>query len=558
LGRFKIDGHDLQNMLINAANNLQDNKEYVNALNVFPVPDGDTGTNMSMTFKSAVAEIESINNKSIAEVAKRVSRGALMGARGNSGVILSQIFRGISKGLEGKDEADAVTLANSIKEGANFAYKAVMRPTEGTILTIIRAAGDSAINSNESDIIKLLEKVCAHSEKVLEKTPDMLPALKEAKVVDAGGMGLLIILKGMYSALKENIKSTIKEEKQNIITNTSHVSAGANMKVEDIEFGYCTEFFVKTNEAADKVQDLKMILDPVGDSMIVVGLEDIIKVHIHTNDPGWVLSEAVKLGELSKIKIDNMREQHRQILELEYASTQIETDKEEHIIEQASNEEKKYAFIAVSMGNGLKHIFEDLGVDAVIEGGQTMNPSTQDILDQIHKINAKNIFVLPNNKNIIMAAEQAAELAEKNVVVIPTKTIPQGVTAITVFNADDNFEANVEQMKEAILNVSSGSVTYAVRDTEIDGKIIKEGNILGLVESKISEVGKDIYEVCNNIITKMIKEDESELITIFYGKDCDEDKVEEFVGHLEVKYPDIDIQYYSGDQPLYYFIVSVE
>lgn len=555
--RFKIDGHDLQSMLINAANSLQDNKEYVNSLNVFPVPDGDTGTNMSMTFKSAVSEIENIQNKSISEIAKRVSKGALMGARGNSGVILSQIFRGIAKGLEGLDEADAYALANSIKEGANYAYKAVMRPTEGTILTIIKAAGESAINSSESDIIKLLENVCNHSEKVLNKTPDMLPALKAAKVVDAGGMGLLIIFKGMHSALKNNIKAKVKEEEEEV-TSTGHASAQASMNVEDIEFGYCTEFFVKTMEAADKSQDLKMILEPMGDSMIVVGLDDIIKVHIHTNDPGLVLSEAVKLGELSKIKIDNMREQHRQILELEYASTQVENDKDDHVVEQASIEEKEYAFIAVSMGSGLKHIFEELGVDSVIEGGQTMNPSTQDILDQIHKINAKNIFVLPNNKNIIMAAEQAADLAEKNVVVIPTKAIPQGVTAITVFNEEDAIDENIEKMKEAIANVSTGSVTYAVRDTEMEGKIIKEGNILGLVENKITEVGKDIYDVCNNIINNMVKKGETELITIFYGKDCDADKVEEFVGDLEDKYPNIDIQYYSGEQPLYYFIVSVE
>ena len=555
--RFKIDGHDLQSMLINAANSLQDNKEYVNSLNVFPVPDGDTGTNMSMTFKSAVSEIENIQNKSISEIAKRVSKGALMGARGNSGVILSQIFRGIAKGLEGLDEADAYALANSIKEGANYAYKAVMRPTEGTILTIIKAAGESAINSTESDIIKLLEHICVYSEKVLNKTPDMLPALKAAKVVDAGGMGLLIIFKGMHSALKNNIKAKVKEEEEEV-TSTGHASAQASMNVEDIEFGYCTEFFVKTMEAADKSQDLKMILEPMGDSMIVVGLDDIIKVHIHTNDPGLVLSEAVKLGELSKIKIDNMREQHRQILELEYASTQVENDKDDHVVEQASIEEKEYAFIAVSMGSGLKHIFEELGVDSVIEGGQTMNPSTQDILDQIHKINAKNIFVLPNNKNIIMAAEQAADLAEKNVVVIPTKAIPQGVTAITVFNEEDTIDENIEKMKEAIANVSTGSVTYAVRDTEMEGKIIKEGNILGLVENKITEVGKDIYDVCNNIINNMVKKGETELITIFYGKDCDADKVEEFVGDLEDKYPNIDIQYYSGEQPLYYFIVSVE
>ncbi|MEA4827743.1 MAG: DAK2 domain-containing protein [Clostridium sp.] len=550
--RFKIDGHDLRNMVINAANTLQENKDFVNSLNVFPVPDGDTGTNMSMTFKSAVSEIENLESKSISEVAKRISKGALMGARGNSGVILSQIFRGIAKGLEDKDEVDAATLANSLKEGSNFAYKAVMRPTEGTILTIIRAAGESAVNAKESDIVKLLKKVCDYTQVILDKTPDMLPALKEAKVVDAGGMGLLIILKGMYSALKDNIEAKVEEEKQSYVK--QNTTPQSNINAKDIKYGYCTEFFVMTENASDKSQELKKILEPVGDSMVVVGLDDIIKIHIHTNDPGWVLSQALKLGELSKIKIDNMREQHRQILELEYAPTELESDANNN---GEAEEERDYSFISVTMGEGLKHIFQDLGVDSVIEGGQTMNPSTQDILERINKINAKNIFVLPNNKNIIMAAEQAAELSEKNVIVLPTKTIPQGITAVTMFNSDSTLEENIEQMKEAIANVSTGSVTYAVRDTEMEGKTIKEGNILGLIEGKINEVGKDIYEVCTNIISNMVNE-ESELITIFYGKDCDEDKVNEFVSKLEEIYPDIDIQSYSGEQPLYYFIVSVE
>lgn len=545
--RFKIDGLDLRNMVINASNNLQKKKEFVNSLNVFPVPDGDTGTNMSMTFKSAVLEIEDVENNSIYEIAKRISRGALMGARGNSGVILSQIFRGIAKGLEGKEKVDALNFARSIAEGAKYAYKAVMRPTEGTILTIIRVAGESAVESKEKDIVKLLEKVCMHSESVLNKTPDMLPALKEAKVVDAGGMGLLIIFQGMYNALKENIKAKINDIEET--HEKSNVLAQASVKTEDIKYGYCTEFLIRTEDASKKVDEFKKVLKPVGDSTIVVGIDDIIKTHIHTNDPGWVLSEALKLGELSKIKIDNMKEEHRQILELEYASTE---DTENKVVE-----EKEYAFISVTMGNGLKCIFEDLGVDFVIEGGQTMNPSTQDIVECINKINAKNIIILPNNGNIIMAAQQASKLSEKNIIVIPTKTIPQGITAITLFNADSQIQENIDVMNEAILNVSTASVTYAVRDTEIDGNAIKEGNILGLIENKINEVGKDIYEVCDKVIDDMVNED-SELITIFYGKDCDKEKVEEFASKLENKYPDIDIQSYSGEQPLYYFIASVE
>jgi len=555
LERFKINGHDLRNMVINAANSLYGKKEYVNSLNVFPVPDGDTGTNMSMTFKSAVAEIENLETTSISEVAKRVSRGALMGARGNSGVILSQIFRGLAKGMEGYEEIDAISLANCIKEGANFAYKAVMRPTEGTILTIIRAAGESALDANENDIVGLLKKVCEYSEVVLNKTPDMLPALKEAQVVDAGGMGLLIIFKGMYEALKDGIQPDIKgdmdtEEESNFLQK-------ANIKLEDIKFGYCTEFFVITSNAADNATTLKDQLEPLGDSMIVVGLDEIIKVHIHTNDPGNVLSKAIKFGELSKVKIDNMREQHRQILELEYASTKTEDTSPISNTSVIKDEEKKFAFISVAMGKGIKHIFEELGVDYVIEGGQTMNPSTQDIIEHINKSNAKNIFILPNNKNIIMAAEQAAEFSEKNVIVLPTKTIPQGVTALTVFNGEMSLEENIQEMKEAIEKVNTGSITYAVRDTEMDGKVIKEGNILGLIEGKIAEVGKDIYEVCKNVIDKMVNE-ESELITIFYGKDCDEEKVEEFINIIEKQYEDLDVHCYSGEQPLYYFIVAIE
>lgn len=552
--RFKIDGYDLRNMMINASNNLEDKKEFVNSLNVFPVPDGDTGTNMSMTFRSAVAEAEKLDNNSISEVARKIARGALMGARGNSGVILSQIFRGIAKGLEGKYEVDAVTFANSIQEGSKYAYKAVMRPTEGTILTIIRAAAESAANANESDIVRMLDKVCKFSKSVLDKTPDMLPALKEAKVVDAGGMGLLIVLEGMYEALNKNIQAKIEDVKVTSDKDNISKPAQSSIQAEDIKFGYCTEFFVHTNDAAEKSLDLKRTFEPIGDSMIVIGVDDVIKVHIHTNDPGFVLSEAVKLGELSKIKIDNMREEHRKILELEYATTEEEVDSKGN---NKIIEETEYGFVSVTIGNGLKNIFKDLGVDWVIEGGQTMNPSTQDIIECINKINAKNIFVLPNNKNIIMAAEQAAKISEKNIIVIPTKTIPQGITAVTAFNPDSAIKENIDAMNLVIESVCTGSVTYAVRDTEMDGKVIKEGNILGLVEGKISEVGKDIFEVCDTVVSNMIT-DESELVTIFYGKDCNQEKVEEFIIKLEERYPEIDIQCYSGEQPLYYFIMSVE
>ncbi|KZL94441.1 DAK2 domain-containing protein [Clostridium magnum] len=551
---LNIDGQSFYNMIVNASNKLEEQKEYVNALNVFPVPDGDTGTNMSMTFRTAVSELQNINDMSLSEVSRKLAKGALMGARGNSGVILSQIFRGIAKGLEGKNEANALEFANSLMEGSKSAYKAVMRPTEGTILTIVRAAGESAIKSNQSDVTELLGEVCEYSKLILDKTPEMLPVLKKAKVVDAGGMGLLIILQGMYEALQQGMELVeVKEIKE-----TSMESAAKNLGEQNIKFGYCTEFFIRSNNS--DINKFKNNIETMGDSMVVVSDDDIIKVHIHTNDPGWVLSQAIKLGELSKIKIDNMREQHRHVLSIEdnsYSGEKAAASENEETPSKTEVELKKYAFISVAMGEGIKNIFEDLGVDFIIEGGQTMNPSTQDILECINNINAENILILPNNKNIIMAANQAAELSDKSVKVVATKTIPQGITAVTVFNPDGDLDANIKAMEEAINSVTSGSVTYAVRDTEMDGKIIKEGNILGLVEGKIQEVGENMFVVCQDIIEHMVNE-ESELITILYGKDCEEERVKEFVANLEDKYSNLDIQSYNGQQPLYYFIVSVE
>ena len=538
----KIDGHDFYNMVVNGCNKLEEQKEYVNSLNVFPVPDGDTGTNMSMTFKAAVKEIENFNSNSIGDISKVLAKGALMGARGNSGVILSQILRGIAHGLEGKSVAYSYDIANSFVEGSKSAYKAVMRPTEGTILTVIRAAGESAVKSEQEDVTELMREICEHSEIMLNKTPEMLPVLKSAKVVDAGGMGLYILIKGMYDALRDNLECQIS----NVDIETKNLATIASLGEQDIKFGYCTEFFVKAKDSY--VEKLKNEIGSYGDCMLVVGSDDIIKVHIHTNDPGYILSQAIKLGELSKIKIDNMREQHRTLI-----------FDEESIMKNEENDEeaKEFAFIAVAMGEGIKNIFYDLGADKVIEGGQTMNPSTQDILQCISEINADNIFILPNNKNIIMAATQAAELSDKNVIVIATKTIPQGITSITTFNPEYSLEENINEMNEAINNVATCTVTYAVRNTEMEGMQIKEGNILGLLNEKINEVGTDIYETCDKLISNVVNED-SGLITLFYGKDCEEEKVEQFVESLENKYPDLDIQSYNGKQSLYYFIVSVE
>ena len=543
----KINGRQFYNMIVNASNKLDEQKDFVNSLNVFPVPDGDTGTNMSMTFKSAAKEIENMSSATIGEISKKLAKGALMGARGNSGVILSQILRGLSKGLADKVEVDAKEFSEALMEGSKSAYKAVMRPTEGTILTIIRSAAEAAVSSNKTDIVELLDEVCVKSQEMLNKTPDMLPVLKSAKVVDSGGMGLLIILKGLHEALRDNIEASIIE----YAAPKEGVSAANNLEEHEITFGYCTEFIVLGDVSGS--ESLRSDIANLGDSMIVVGYEDVIKVHIHTDDPGKVLSHALKYGELSKIKIDNMREEHRSLL--------VE-NKENGYVEEAtsleSEEAKKYAFVSVAMGEGIENIFKDLGVDHIIEGGQTMNPSTEDIIKAVELINAENIFVLPNNKNIIMAANQVVDLVEnKNVVVIPTTSIPQGITCVTMFNPEADVEENEEVMKECIETVKTGSITYAVRDTEMDGLKIKEGNILGLVEGKIKEVGEEVYSTTEKILEAMVDED-SELVTIFYGSDVEKEKAEEFAEKHEEKYEDLDIQCYSGKQPLYYFILSVE
>ena len=542
----RINGHDFYNMVVNASNRLLEESDFVNALNVFPVPDGDTGTNMSMTFKAAVKEIENLNSESIGETSKKLAKGALMGARGNSGVILSQILRGISKGLEGKISVDSVEFANAFVEGSKAAYKAVMKPTEGTILSVIRAASEAAVKSKKTDIVELLGEIVVESKVMLDKTPDLLPALKKAKVVDSGGMGLYIILQGMYDALKDGIKAEIKD----ISAKASTGASAQAIEDIDIKFGYCTEFIILGD--ASKAKAFQDEIEPLGDSMIVVGYDDVIKVHIHTNDPGLVLSKAVAVGELSKIKIDNMREEHREVLmsKEEYAKAQTEEA-------EVTVEKKKYAFVSVAMGEGITHVLKDLGVDYVIEGGQTMNPSTQDMMECISKLNADHIFILPNNKNIIMAATQAAEISDKDVRVIPTKSIPQGITCITMFNAEHEVDENEAALMEALELVKTGSVTYAVRDTEMDGIEIKEGNMLGLIEGKINKVGEDYFQVAEEVLESMIDED-SELITIFYGKDVDESKIEEFTEKLEEKYEDCDVQFYKGDQPLYYFIMAVE
>lgn len=540
----KINGQHFLSMVANASIRLENEKSYVDSLNVFPVPDGDTGTNMSMTFKAAVKAIESNKSTSIGEVSKIMAKGALMGARGNSGVILSQIFRGIAKGLEDKDEVNSYEFSLSLLEGSKAAYRAVMRPTEGTILTVIREVGENAVEYHTDNVTDLMRNVIEVAGVTLEKTPDLLPQLKAAGVVDSGGMGLLIILKGMYEALETNF---VQAERKEEVSFEEYVAARDTDT--EITFGYCTEFIVLAEP--DK-GEFKTFLETMGDSIVYVGYDDIIKVHIHTDNPGLVLEEAGKRGELTKIKIENMREQHRNLQEVH------ETPAPKVVELPKKNEPKeKYAFISVSMGEGIEEIFTDLGVKHVVSGGQTMNPSTEDIINAVEGINAEHIIILPNNKNIIMAANQAKEISSKDVYVIPTKSIPQGIAALTAFNSEAGMEENYDAIMKSLESVKSGSITYAVRNTEVDGKEIKQGDYLGLVEGKIKEVKRELYPLLEDLIDAMVDEDSSS-ITLIYGQDVNEDEFMEVFEKLEEKYPDLDVMNVDGKQPLYYFIIAVE
>lgn len=540
----KINGQHFLSMVTNASIRLENEKAYVDSLNVFPVPDGDTGTNMSMTFTAAVDEVRNSKSTSIGEVSKVLAKGALMGARGNSGVILSQIFRGIAKGLEGKEEVNAYEFALSLLEGSKSAYRAVMRPTEGTILTVIREVGEKTTEYHTDDVTDLMEKVVSFADESLEKTPELLPQLKAANVVDSGGMGLLVILKGMHEALKSGFKMAEKVEQKSF---EEYVAARDTHT--EITFGYCTEFIVLVKPENDSFRDY---LESMGDSIVYVAFDDILKVHVHTDNPGLVLAEAAKMGELTKIKIENMREQHRNLQDT--PDVHMEAPKSEPVVEAVK---EKYAFISVSMGEGIREVFEDLGVNYVISGGQTMNPSTQDIVKAVESANAEHVFILPNNKNIIMAANQAKDISGKDVYVIPTKTIPQGVAALTAFNPEANVETNYDALLASISTVKSGSVTYAVRDTEIEGMAVKQGDYLGLLESKIKVVKRDLYPLVDELIDTMVDEDSSS-ITLFYGEDVNEEEFALFLSELEEKHEDLDVMSVAGKQPLYYFIIAVE
>lgn len=532
-------------MFVSGANNLQNSKDLVDKLNVFPVPDGDTGTNMSLTISYAMKELEKVGEDDITKIAKALSKGSLMGARGNSGVILSQIIRGIGKSVEGKDKLSTVDLAKALKGGSDTAYKAVIKPVEGTILTVIRETAEYAVKlaKRENNIEKFLGKVVREANVSLENTPNLLKNLKDAGVVDSGGKGLTLILEGFYLAIvgKTVVPATAeKAELKNV-----SLSSADNTSTEDIKFGYCTEFILES----DKIDDagIRDIMLGYGDSLAVVGDEGVIKVHVHTNEPGNVLQEALKYGQLLTIKIENMRMQHENILE----GVAENAEYEEPV------EEKEFAFISTSMGEGLASIFKDFGVDHVIEGGQTMNPSTEDFMKAIDKIHAKNIFILPNNSNIIMAANQAKELSDKNIIVIPTKNIPQAVSALVGFNPEATAEENEANMIESLSYVKSGQVTFAVRDTVMNGIEIREGNIIGIAEKELIAAGDEVDEVTKKLVEKLVDED-SAIITLFYGEDVTEEQAEELRGELEEKFEDIDVELYYGGQPLYYYLISVE
>ncbi len=545
-------------MFLAGAKNLEAKKEWINELNVFPVPDGDTGTNMSMTIMSAAKAVSELENPTMKELAKAISSGSLRGARGNSGVILSQLFRGFTKVIAEYDELDVVILTEAMQKAVETAYKAVMKPKEGTILTVAKGAANKALElcDDTDDIVFFVDEVIKEADHVLSKTPDMLPVLKQAGVVDSGGQGLVQVLKGGYDSLiGKEIDYSIEG---------SAASAGV-MKITaeteaDIKFGYCTEFIIVLNQPLTEKQEheYKGFLESIGDSIVVVADDEIVKTHVHTNDPGLALQEALKHGSLSKIKIDNMREEHQEKL-IKDAEKLAKEQKEEETKEEKTEEPRKeMGFVSVSIGAGVNEIFNGLGVDYIIEGGQTMNPSTEDMLNAIDHVNADNIFILPNNKNIVLAANQAASLVEdKKIIVIPTKTIPQGITALINFIPDQSAEENAKRMTEELENVKTGQVTYAVRDTVIDDKEIKQGDYMGIGDKSILAVGKDIKSTTEDMVAEMIDE-ESAIICIYYGEEVTEEDANALGASLEEKYPEVEVEIHFGGQPIYYYVISVE
>lgn len=545
-----IDAKTLARMFLAGARNLEAKKEWINELNVFPVPDGDTGTNMTMTIMSAASEVSSLEEFDMETLAKAISSGSLRGARGNSGVILSQLLRGFTKSVKKAESLDALALAAAMERAVETAYKAVMKPKEGTILTVAKEAALKAaeIAPEAEELQPFFEEVFAHAEATLARTPEMLPVLKEAGVVDSGGQGLLEVLRGaMDGFLGKEIDYSVFEK-----SSAPSVTKISPQAEADIKFGYCTEFIILLDKAVSEEEEhkFKEFLTSIGDSIVLVADDEIIKVHVHTNHPGQAIERALTYGALSRMKIDNMREEHQE---------RLIKDAEKLAKAQAEAEPpKENGFIAVSAGSGLTEIFRELGVDYLIEGGQTMNPSTEDVLQAISHVNAKNIFIFPNNKNIILAANQARDLTEdKNIIVIPTKTIPQGITALISYVPDKTVEQNTEEMLEAMTHVKTGQVTYAVRDTKIDDKEIRQGDIMGIGDKGILAVGQGIEDITVETLKEMVDED-TEIISIYYGADVTEEDAEQLCERLEELYPDFDVEINQGGQPIYYYVVSVE
>lgn len=549
-----IDAKMLSKMFLAGAKNLEEKKEWINELNVFPVPDGDTGTNMTLTIMSAAKEVSAMEKPDMAALCKAVSSGSLRGARGNSGVILSQLFRGFTKGVRDYEELDTKILADAFEKAVETAYKAVMKPKEGTILTVAKGGAQKArelADSGEEDLTVYFEEIIKYADEVLAKTPELLPVLKQAGVVDSGGQGLMQVLKGAYEAF---CGKEIDFQFSDIKTSSS---ASVNMDAQaqaDIKFGYCTEFIIMLNRNFNIKQemDFKAYLESIGDSIVVVADDGVVKVHVHTNDPGMAIQKALKYGALSNMKIDNMRLEHQEKL------FKMEEKEKAEAQDTAKLPKKEVGFISVSAGDGIQEIFKGLGVDCVIEGGQTMNPSTADILDAVEKVNADTVFILPNNKNIILAAEQAAHMVEnKNIVVIPTKTMPQGITAVINYVPELSVQENTDTMTEEIKAVLTGQVTYAVRDTVIDDKEIKQGDYMGIGDSGILSNGEHMMEVAFQMIEDMMEENK-ELISIYYGSEVAEDTAEELRKRVEEQYPKCDVELQYGGQPIYYYIVSAE
>ena len=547
----------LSKMFLAGAKNLDAKKEWINELNVFPVPDGDTGTNMSMTIMSAAREVSALENPTMAQLSKAISSGSLRGARGNSGVILSQLFRGFCKVIASYDEVTVSVLSDAFQKAVETAYKAVMKPKEGTILTVAKGAADKALEmvDETEDLVVFCDEVIKHADYVLSQTPEMLPVLKQAGVVDSGGQGLMQGLKGAYDSL---LGKEIDYEIEDASKGSGVVKISAETEKE-IKFGYCTEFIIVLNKPLTEAEEheYKAFLESIGDSIVVVADDEIVKTHVHTNDPGLAIQKALTHGSLSKIKIDNMREEHQEklIKDAEKLAAQQKAEEEEA---KANEPRKDMGFISVSIGEGMNEIFKGLGVDYIIEGGQTMNPSTEDMLSAIDHVNADHIFILPNNKNIIMAANQAATLVEdKDIIVLPTKTIPQGIVAMVNYIPDYSPEENKETMLAEIGNVKTGQVTYAVRDTEIDGKTIKQDDYMGIGDSSILSVGQDLKATTLEMVDAMVDED-SAIVSIYYGTDATEEAAEEIGAVIEEKYPDVEVEINAGGQPIYYYVISVE